>query len=60
MSDRTPDKTHRHPADERTADQSTQSASGLSEDVLNRSNQARYNTPRQYEEDDSEEPRDTQ
>lgn len=64
MSDRTRDKTHRHPADERTADQTTQSASGLStgrrgsgrqakEDVLNRNAPERYDTPRQYEENNS-------
>lgn len=53
------------PTDERTAEQSTQSASGLSggrnpqppsqgegEDVLNRNAQERYDTPRQYEEED--------
>ena len=62
MSDRTPDATHRHPADERTADQTTQSASGLgkvrpgpsaelAEDVLNRNEGGRYETPRQYEEE---------
>ena len=61
MSDRSRDETLRHPADERTADQSTQSASGLGskrsvrgakvpEDVLNRNEPARYDTPRQYEE----------
>ena len=61
MSDRSRDETLRHPADERAADQSTQSASGLSskrpgprgkvmEDVLNRNAPARYDTPRQYEE----------
>ena len=61
MSDRSRDKTHRHPTDERAADQTTQSASGLSrmrrgsgarakEDVLNRNEPARYDTPRQYEE----------
>jgi hypothetical protein len=60
MSDRSPDNTIRHPADERTADQSTQSASGLggvrsgpgpelNEDVLNRNEEGRYETPRQYE-----------
>ena len=70
MSDRSPDNTHRHPADERTADQSTQSASGLStgrpkpgpeiaEDVLNRDEPARYDTPRQYEEDDADDPQRT-
>jgi hypothetical protein len=64
MSDRSPDTTHRHPADERTADQSTQSASGLgalrpgpgaeaSEDVLNRDADGRYDTPRRYDDDDS-------
>ena len=64
MSDRSPDTTHRHPADERTADQSTQSASGLgtarpgpgpeiAEDVLNRDADGRYDTPRRYDEDDS-------
>lgn len=68
MSERTPDSTHRHPADERTADQSTQSASGLGtvrpgrdadvgEDVLNRNEEGRYETPRQYEEDDADDPR---
>ena len=62
MSDRTPDTRHRHPADERTADQTTQSASGLgtvrpgpgpevAEDVLNRDAPRRYDTPRQYEDD---------
>ena len=64
MSDRSRDTTQRHPADERTADQTTQSASGLDgvrprpgaetgEDVLNRNEEGRYETPRQYEEDDS-------
>ena len=65
MSDRSRDNTHRHPADERTADQSTQSAGGLGTvrpgpgpevaedvDVLNRNEEARYGTPRQYEADD--------
>ena len=63
MSDRSKDNTIRHPADERTSDQSTQSASGLSggqrgkgaepgEDVLNRNEEGRYETPRQYEADD--------
>jgi len=63
MSDRSKDKTIRHPADERTSDQSTQSASGLSggqrgpgaeagEDVLNRNEEGRYDTPRQYETDE--------
>lgn len=67
MSDRSPDSTHRHPTDERTADQSTQSAGGLgttrhrpgpedAEDLLNRNEQGRYDTPRQYGgEDDAEE-----
>lgn len=67
MSDRSRDETLRHPADEREADQSTQSASGLGRvrpgpgaqvdkdvdvggDVLNRNAPARYDTPRQYEE----------
>ena len=65
MSDRSPDSTHRHPADERTADQSTQSASGLgavrpgpgpelAEDVLNRDAPRRYDTPRQYEDDEED------
>ncbi len=69
MSDRSRDTTQRHPADERTADQSTQSASGLgtarpgpgpeiAEDVLNRNEQGRYKTPRQYEADeDADTPR---
>jgi hypothetical protein len=63
MSDRSNDATHRHPTDERTADQTTQSASGLgnvrpgpgpevAEDVLNRDVEERYETPRRYEEDD--------
>ena len=63
MSDRSPDTTHRHPADERTADQSTQSAGGLgkarpgpgpeiAEDVFNRNEEGRYTTPRQYEADE--------
>jgi hypothetical protein len=58
MSDRSPDTTHRHPADERTADQSTQSAGGLgrkddaAEDVFNRNEEGRYRTPRQYEADE--------
>ena len=55
MSDRSRDNIQRHPADERTADQSTQSAAGLSttaEDILNRNEEGRYETPRQYEEDD--------
>ena len=63
MSDRSRDETLRHPADERAADESTQSASGLGskrsvrgakvpEDVLNRDAPARYDTPRQYEKDD--------
>ena len=63
MSDRSPDTTHRHPADERTADQTTQSAGGLgtappkperegAEDVFNRNEEARYRTPRQYEADE--------
>ena len=64
MSDRSKDSTHRHPSDERTSDQSTQSASGLgtvrpgpgaevAEDVLNRDEEGRYETPRQYEEEDA-------
>ena len=63
MSDRSRDTTHRHPTDERTADQSTQSASGLSnlrpgpgpeiaDDVLNRNAEERYQTPRRYEDDE--------
>jgi hypothetical protein len=63
MSDRSRDDTQRHPADERTADQSTQSAGGLgtvrpgpgpeiAEDVFNRNEQGRYRTPRQYEADE--------
>jgi len=65
MSDRSPDTTHRHPADERTADQSTQSAGGVGtkrpgagvrgeapEDVFNRNEEGRYRTPRQYEADE--------
>ena len=62
MSDRSRDTTHRHPADERTADQSAQSAGGLGqkpapvpeagEDVFNRNEEARYETPRQYEADE--------
>jgi hypothetical protein len=63
MSDRSKDNTIRHPADERTSDQSAQSASGLSggqrnpkteagEDVLNRNEEGRYETPRQYDTDD--------
>lgn len=63
MSDRSRDNTQRHPADERTADQSTQSASGLetarpgpgaeiAEDVFNRNEEGRYRTPRQYEADE--------
>jgi len=66
MSDRTPDSTHQHPADERTADQTTQSASGLgkvrpgpsaelAEDVLNRNEGGRYETPRQYETEEERE-----
>ena len=72
MSDRSRDTPHRHPADERTADQSTQSAGGLgtvrpgpgpeiAEDVLNRNEEGRYGTPRQYEADedsDASEPRE--
>jgi hypothetical protein len=65
MSDRSPDRTHRHPADERTADQTTQSASGLgtvregpgaevNEDVLNRDEEDRYQTPRQYDADENQ------
>ena len=65
MSDRTPDSTHRHPADERTADQTTQSASGLgkvrpgpsaelAEDVLNRNEAGRYERPRLYEEEEED------
>jgi hypothetical protein len=67
MSDRSPDTRHRHPTDERTADQNTQSASGVArsrpqsgheEDVLNRNEEGRYETPRQYEaDDDTDEPR---
>ena len=63
MSDRSRDNVIRHPADERTADQSTQSASGLSgarpgpgpevvDDVLNRNSEDRYATPRRYEDED--------
>lgn len=65
MSDRSRDTKHRHPADERTADQSTQSASGLgafrpgpgpevADDVLNRNDEERYETPRRDETDESE------
>ena len=68
MSDRSRDTTHRHPADERTADQSTQSASGLgamrpgpnaepTEETLDRDAPERYDTPRRYEADDAEAPR---
>ena len=65
MSDRSRDSKLRHPADERTADQSTQSAGGLGtppagpetgEDVLNRNEQGRYRTPRQYEADEDADP----
>ena len=50
------------PTAERTADQSTQSAGGIGEhpghdpdpgeDVFNRNEEVRYDTPRRYEEDD--------
>lgn len=61
MSERTPRRTNpSDPTAERTADQSTQSAGGLgtvrpgpgpevADDVLNRSEQQRYGTPRRYE-----------
>ena len=53
------------PTAERTADQSTQSTGGLgnpppgsggapNEDVFNRNEEVRYDTPRRYEEDDEE------
>jgi hypothetical protein len=66
MSDHSRDTTHRHPADERSTDQTTQSASGLgkrrprrgAEDVLNRNAPARYDTPRQYEDHTPDEQRD--
>ena len=68
MSDRSRDETIRHPADERQTDQSAQSASGLGrvrqgpgakvdEDVLNRNAPARYDTPRHYEENNSDDDR---
>jgi hypothetical protein len=60
----------RHPADERTADQSTQSASGLSggkperervrdrdqedDDLIARNQKERHATPRRYDEDASD------
>ena len=67
MSDNGPRRTNQSdPTAERTADQSTQSNSGLgnarpgpgpefNEDVFNRSDEVRYDTPRRYEdhEDDS-------
>lgn len=58
------------PTDERTAEQSTPSASGVSagrgpelpneqeaDDVLNRNTEERYDTPRRYEGEDSSSPR---
>jgi len=64
MNERTQRRTNpSDPTSERTSDQSAPSASGLrnvrpgpgpevAEDVLNRSNGGRYETPRRYEADD--------
>lgn len=66
MSGNGPRRTNQSdPTAERTAGQSTQSNSGLgsagpgprpepSEDVFNRNEEVRYQTPRRYEEDDED------
>lgn len=44
------------PTAERTAEQSTQTASGLTdaEDIIDRESEERYRTPRKYEEDNAD------
>jgi hypothetical protein len=66
MSGNGPRRTNQSdPTAERTADQSSQSNSGLSnarpgpgpefkEDVFNRNEEVRYDTPRRYDEEDEE------